>query len=330
MSKRTVPAEMSGFAPLFDIVTQKHGLIVSAVFGEVWRFCQMKTGKCNASQSTIAQLLGLSRQTVIKALDILVSEKYLFEQKNPGRPSDFYTTGKAGMRVKVEAFPADHDTEAGSEAEELAKFAKQNAPQTSAPVEEGVKEIDKGCEATLQPPVKQIDTNIQLNNTSNKQWAPPVLFPESEQTAEQTPEPEAVSQSEQPARSAGLWTDIVRAGRPVKNDRLHDIVAGYERRMNEQGGLDFAPSWLPEILQAHYRAFLLATNIQPLPRERKGWVAALMQFIDANVTPDYLTAAVDKLRNSGASVTDPFSVFKTARMLAQEAKSPRAAPDEVW
>lgn len=60
-----------GFTPLFDDVTRKVGIGAAAVYGCVWRHCQMRHGTCHASMETMSGLLSVSKRTVQKHLDKL-------------------------------------------------------------------------------------------------------------------------------------------------------------------------------------------------------------------------------------------------------------------
>lgn len=134
MSK-TVLAKVDGFTPLIDGLTVEQGVITSAVFGKVWRYCQMADGVCSASQERIADELGISRITVNTHIEKLCSAGYLVD-KTPtliGLPHQYADTGKAGLSI---LFTAHH--------------------------EQPVKEIDTTCKKDLHLPVKEINTKIVL------------------------------------------------------------------------------------------------------------------------------------------------------------------------
>jgi hypothetical protein len=89
--------ELINFTPLFDVLTSKYGLITSAIFGRIWRFCQMTDGVCKASLDTLAEHLNLNRATVMRRIKILVSDGYL-DDLTPGlrnHPHIYRDTGKA-------------------------------------------------------------------------------------------------------------------------------------------------------------------------------------------------------------------------------------------
>ena len=92
------------FTPLIDNLVEDVGVIPAAVFGRVWRYCQMHEGYCHAEQERIADDLGLSRQTVNAALKKLVSKEYLSDAtpNTKGRTRIYRDTGKAGIVVILE------------------------------------------------------------------------------------------------------------------------------------------------------------------------------------------------------------------------------------
>lgn len=66
-----------GFTPIFDDVREAYGLNGAAVFGAVWRFCQMDREVCDASHETISSKAGVTDRTVRKYLKIFVSDGLL-------------------------------------------------------------------------------------------------------------------------------------------------------------------------------------------------------------------------------------------------------------
>ena len=59
------------------------GLICAAVYGAVWRYCNMKGGNCRASLSTIGADLNIDRATAMRCITKLVKLGYLIDQ-TPG------------------------------------------------------------------------------------------------------------------------------------------------------------------------------------------------------------------------------------------------------
>jgi hypothetical protein len=87
------------FTPVLDSLMAEVGLVNAAVFGRVWRYCQMGRGYCHAEQERIADNLGISRKTVNVALGVLVAGGYLADTtpNTRGRTRIYKDTGKAGM-----------------------------------------------------------------------------------------------------------------------------------------------------------------------------------------------------------------------------------------
>jgi len=97
--------EMGNFTPLFDVVIQTVGVVGASVYGRVWRYCQGERGVCQASMDTIANELGMSRQTVVRWLGKLCDVGYL-EDTTPGlrnRPHTYRDTGKVQIQVRLDA-----------------------------------------------------------------------------------------------------------------------------------------------------------------------------------------------------------------------------------
>ena len=65
------------FTPVFDEIRDTLGMNAAIVFGAVWRFCQMGTGTCTASQETIAARCCMKRATANRAIAALVGAGYL-------------------------------------------------------------------------------------------------------------------------------------------------------------------------------------------------------------------------------------------------------------
>lgn len=105
--------QVEGFTPLMDIVVQDVGLIEAAVYGNVWRYCQMKDGVCRASMQTIADNLSISRRTAMRHIDALCKAGYLKDLTPDLRhkPHTYADTGKArivGLLSAREGVPESH------------------------------------------------------------------------------------------------------------------------------------------------------------------------------------------------------------------------------
>ncbi len=132
---RTILTEIDGWTPIIDDVVQEVGLTAAAVFGVIWRFCQMEKGVCMASQTTIAEKLGISRQTVNTCAKKLSEYEFIEEISDEvGMTVTYMDTGKAGMSNKITG---------------------------------GVKNFDRGCQKILQGGVKKFDTKILFKETKD-------------------------------------------------------------------------------------------------------------------------------------------------------------------
>lgn len=109
MSK-TVLAQVDGFTPIIDSLVDDVGIVAAAVFGRMWRYCQMENGVCHASLGTIADELHLSVRTVIRHSDNLVAKGYLKDTTPDLRnaPHTYADTGKAGLKISVTGMTESH------------------------------------------------------------------------------------------------------------------------------------------------------------------------------------------------------------------------------
>ncbi len=116
---------MSGFTPLFDILIDEYDLLTAAVYGRVWRYCQMKDGLCYATVSKIAESVGTSYRTTLRRLATLCDDGYLIDL-DPGlrnAPHRYKVTGKADLEhvseIRARQTPSSaRETDEGSSATE--------------------------------------------------------------------------------------------------------------------------------------------------------------------------------------------------------------------
>ena len=105
----TVLAEVNGFTPVIDVLAQEVGLFTAAVYGVVWRFCQMEEHVCKASLTTIAERIGVSPATALSHVKKLCDAGYL-KDLTPGRrnkPHVYQDTGRVQMLVGMSAHSVD-------------------------------------------------------------------------------------------------------------------------------------------------------------------------------------------------------------------------------
>jgi len=101
----TFLSQVRGFTPVIDALVEEVGLIPAAIYGVVWRYCQMSDGVCQATLEHIGAKVGLARRTVIRHLGKLVELGYL-EDMTPelrNRPHTYRDTGRAHILGLVSA-----------------------------------------------------------------------------------------------------------------------------------------------------------------------------------------------------------------------------------
>lgn len=87
-----------------DELKKKYGPVTATIWGEVFRFTQMKDAVCKASMDTIAELCGVSRRTVINHLEILCKDGYAIDT-TPGivnQPHEYVLTNKIKFNFQTE------------------------------------------------------------------------------------------------------------------------------------------------------------------------------------------------------------------------------------
>lgn len=95
--------EVDGWTPLIDDLTKELGLVTSAVFGRIWRFCQGADRVCSASLETIASDLHLDKATVMRHAKKLCENGYLKDLTPDLRnvPHVYADTGKIKIFAKI-------------------------------------------------------------------------------------------------------------------------------------------------------------------------------------------------------------------------------------
>jgi len=137
MSK-TALAYVDGFTPCIDAIVKEYGLVTAAVFGVIWRYCQMEDDTCWASHETIGEKIGLTRQAIGEHAAKLVKSGYLeIIESDPGSTIHYRDTGKANVSINITG---------------------------------GVNETDRGCKRNVQGGVNETDTKIDSlrENKENK------------------------------------------------------------------------------------------------------------------------------------------------------------------
>ena len=104
MENKTVLADVGGFTPVIDTIVEELGFLCAGVFGVIWRYCQMGDGKCTASQSKLAEKLGLSVSTIKRCAEKLVTAGYIKSIVKEGVGVEYYDTGLAGLKIQVTGY----------------------------------------------------------------------------------------------------------------------------------------------------------------------------------------------------------------------------------
>lgn len=153
---RTVLADVEGFTPIIDSVVEDVGIIGAAVFGRIWRYCQMENGVCHAALGTIAEELHLSVRTVIRHSDILVSNGYLKDMTPELRniPHTYADTGKAGLKISVTGMTESHS---GYDKKSQRGMTKSHLKKEYKKEEDT--EIEKEIVEVVESAVKAVKTN---------------------------------------------------------------------------------------------------------------------------------------------------------------------------
>ena len=138
MTERKVP-----HTRIFDELVSEFGLVGAAVYGVVWRYCQMRDGACHASYETLGAEIGVEKSTVRRHVRKLRDAQYLAQIHNGGNSPSWFIMGekqigrehapeKAGRqktRVQVGREPTQREKQIGrkhtEETKELNKPVKK-------------------------------------------------------------------------------------------------------------------------------------------------------------------------------------------------------------
>ena len=129
---KTVLADVGGFTPAIDTIVDELEFMCAGVFGVIWRYCQMSDGKCTASQSKLAEKLGVSVHTVQRHAERLINSGYLRAVVKDGIGIEYYDTGKAGLRIQVTGYNNKEPT--SSTTNDTENNLRQNVAPTYAKI----------------------------------------------------------------------------------------------------------------------------------------------------------------------------------------------------
>ena len=103
----TLLSEVNGWSPVVHSMAGQEGLglVTAAVFGAVWRYCQMENRVCNASLETIGEDLGIDKATVLRHIKKLCKKGFLRDETPNLRnvPHTYSDTGQAQIAGSIEA-----------------------------------------------------------------------------------------------------------------------------------------------------------------------------------------------------------------------------------
>lgn len=103
---------MSGVTAVPDALIQEFGYVTALVWGMVRRYCQMADGVCRAAVGKIGARLGMSERTIIRHLEKLTKNGYLFDMTPDlrNKPHIYADTGKIAIKINFEAAMTESHT----------------------------------------------------------------------------------------------------------------------------------------------------------------------------------------------------------------------------
>lgn len=139
------------FTYVWDWVVKAVGLEAAIVYGVVYRYCHMRTGKCYASASTLADHVGMTRQRFSRHMATLIENGLVID-----------------LTPDVQGVPHEYkyvERSAVLSTDSAEKPAKEE-PVTKSSTTDVSQNVAGGCHKTLQPPVTDRNTSITTNITS--------------------------------------------------------------------------------------------------------------------------------------------------------------------
>jgi hypothetical protein len=145
----------AGYTPVFDWAVHDFGPTGALVYGAIWRYCQMREGKCWASYSTLGEQLRLSKRTVMRYVNAL---------RSAGKIVDL-TPDRNGT-VHEYVLPVTTSDQSGD----------RIAPVTLSPVTESPHTGD----SVSPPPVTFCHPRDTIEDTNKKPSSPPPPAPRAD------------------------------------------------------------------------------------------------------------------------------------------------------
>lgn len=162
MTEANKPA-MGHFTPLFDDIMQEHGIITAAVYGYIWRKCQLERGVCDASFQTVADDLNMSRRTIVTHIKLLVEVEKIVDltPENDRKPHKYLVQEMQQIRA-IDALDENQTRATDSTTREI------NAPLRAADSLALGQEMQQ-TRATNAPK----DTDTKRNKLRDREDTPP-------------------------------------------------------------------------------------------------------------------------------------------------------------
>jgi hypothetical protein len=155
-----------GWTPLSDELVEKHGVLVAAVGGKIWRYGQMKDRVCRATESRLANELKISRRTIIRAIKTLLLEGYVVDLTPTlhHRPHVYVTTEKMFINGSKE----QGLSVTGSHTETRASFGSTGATPGLGGVTQDPSSATPGLGGATQDPTSVTQGTFQCDSGSLK------------------------------------------------------------------------------------------------------------------------------------------------------------------
>lgn len=194
-----------GYTPLFDRFVQQYGLVTAGVYGVIWRHCQMHRKVCDLSQSHMAEILGLARETVLRSIAQLVQDKWVVDTTPDAvGMTHVYICSRKVQVVLKETVVYDDTCDVGSQVpvtDDHTPCDLRSHKDTSIPCKETIRSSGEapasGGDASQSgnPPFKGSSLTIEEDIPSIREdqehgpSSPPVAVPPSSPMDEEIPDP---------------------------------------------------------------------------------------------------------------------------------------------
>ena len=127
--------EVKGWSPIIHSLARQKGigLITAAVYGAVWRYCQMDNRVCNASLETIGGDLGIDKATTLRHIKKLCLKGYLKDLTPDLRnvPHTYADTGKIRLSSSIDVIKTVAECNATVAESQLNRVYKRDSNRVS-------------------------------------------------------------------------------------------------------------------------------------------------------------------------------------------------------